>query len=83
MYLVEPEVFFSLCSNYFFQNIILAFNTLNEVSKLVVGFLVVGAVVFDNKTVIWHNIAPKKLIAVAVAVAVAAAADTVVVVAGK
>ena len=81
MYLVEPEVFFSLCSNYFFQNIILAFNTLNEVSKLVVGFLVVGAVVFDNKTVTWHNIAPKKLIVVAVAVAVAA--DTVVVVAGK
>jgi hypothetical protein len=81
VYLVESEVFFSLCSNYFFQNIILAFNTLNEVSKLVVGFLVVGAVVFDNKTVIWHNIAPKKLIAVAVAVAVAA--DTVVVVAGK
>ena len=45
------------------------------------GFLVVGAVVFDNKTVIWHNIAPKKLIAVAVVAA--AAADTVVVVAGK
>ena len=58
-------------------------NTLNVVSKLVVGFLVVGAVVFDNKTVIWHNIAPKKLIAVAAAAAAVAAADTVVGVAGK